>query len=387
MSKNPGRFLAIVLCVTAAQSDGIAQCGVDWTVTFELSAKQDIVIDPSRLFHGPAAVVLHNGDWLVANQDSTDHSGRDGVISQARSVDNGKTWNRDGIVYDGRKDGYFGRNPAYGMTPDGLLVLVVQRWKPLAPGEKYIIGKEEGIVGSVYLISRDNGKSYESHGMVDPQKPLRHQGTTSNIYWYDGRLYMPAISIGVLPRGAALYTTEDPRKGWRFDGWIFRFDQLPPSKLGYAYPTLIRRSDGSLLAQIVSGDRNARNFQSISRDMGKTWSPPRELKDLRLGWNTDLDYGAGVLVVHGRAQDANSYAVYFSPDEGESWGCPIVLDRYGFRGWGGYGASLRTPDGNLFVFFSTDAGPRTGKDGGKPDIRGVLLSDVEIRRPLPGRDR
>lgn len=368
-----GAALLLRLASAISQAQGPAR----WTVIYELSAKQDVSIDPGRLFHGPAAVIAPNGDWLVSYQDGSDHGGIDAVVSQVRSTDQGKTWKRDGIVYDERKDGFFGRNPAYGITNPGQLVLVVQRWKPLPVGEKFLAGSDEGIQASVYLTSRDNGKTYKSRGLVDSEVPLRHQGSTSAIIDVDGTLYMTAVTMAVPPKGITLYTTNNPENGWQFSGWVFRADQLP---LNYvSYPSIIERRDGSLLAQSVY---LGRNFQTVSRDKGKTWSAPRELPDLKIRNNPDLDYAGDVLVVHGRGEDANSYVVYFSPDEGDTWGLPIVLDRYGLRGWGGYGASIRLKGGGLFIVFSTDAGPRTGKNRGKPDVRGVFLSDVEIRRPL-----
>jgi hypothetical protein len=183
------------------------------------------------------------------------------VISQVRSSDQGKTWTPDGIVFDqrGEKQKYFGRNPAYAVTSDGRIVLVVQRYFPIAPGEA------SSIHGSVFLISRDNGKTYEYHGLVDPDVPLRHQGTTSSILRSENRLMMAGISISAPPTGISLYTTEDPEKGWQFAGWIFRADQMPVKN--FSYGSLDRRGDGSPLAQCVY---YRRNFQSVSEDNGRT---------------------------------------------------------------------------------------------------------------------
>ena len=253
-------------------------------------------------------------------------------------------------------------------------MLVVQRWRPPPPDVKLSF-RGQGIDSSVYLMSGDNGRTYSYQGLVDPEVPLRHQGTTDAIHRHHKTLMMTAMSIYTPPTGITLYTTQDPARGWRFAGRIFRADQLPVEDVYYG--SLVRRGDGSLLAQCVYFSRN---FQSVSKDNGETWSAPRELKDLRIRNNPDLDYACDVLVVHGRGEGHNSVVVYFSPDEGGTWGRRIVLDRHGFRGGGGYSASLRTGNGDLFIVFSTDAGPKTAKDGGKPDIRGILLSDVEIRR-------
>jgi len=346
----------------------------EWTAVYELSAKMDVAINPDRLLHGPAAAVAPNGDWLVSFQDSADHSGRDGVVSQVRSRDRGRTWSAPAVVYDGRNNGDFGRNPAYGVTQDGRVVLVVQRWRAPAAGVKPTL-QNEGIVGSVYLVSDDNGLTYLHKGLVDPEAPLRHQGSSSAIIRVGATLYMTALAVNASPPGITLYRTDDPGKGWRFAGYVLRTSDLPVDWI--SYPSIVQRKDGSLLVNCVNF---CRNFQTVSQDGGQTWSAPREVMDLRIRNNPDLDYAGGVLVAHGRGEEGNSVWLYFSPDEGLTWGSHIVLDRHGFRGWGGYSASLRTPDGGLFVVFSTDAGPRTGHKGGKPDIRGVLLTDVEVRR-------
>jgi len=45
-------------------------------------------------------------------QDLEDHTSTDGVVSQVRSSDQGKTWRLGGVVYGERKEDHFGRNPA-----------------------------------------------------------------------------------------------------------------------------------------------------------------------------------------------------------------------------------------------------------------------------------
>ncbi len=355
-----------------------------WTVTYDLSAQVNVASDPSRLHHAPALIKAPNGDWLLAFQYSRgttrflDHVGADALIGQVRSRDEGKTWEPETIAYDGRQSGCLARNPAYGVSAEGVIVLVAQ-CSHLFDMSKQVIGRDEGIDGSVYLISHDNGKTYEYRGLVDPVVPLRHQGTTAQIILVGKTLFMPAISIGVKPYGITLYTTDDPTKGWTYVGWIFRTDQMPVPTL--TYPRIIQRRDGWLLAQAVDsgyehGSGGSRNFQSISADNGKTWSPPRELTDMTLGWHISLDYAGDVLVASGRADDRLSVGAYFSPDDGETWDCPIILDRYGFRGWGGYAASLRTKTGDVFIAFSTDS--HTEPDE-RPTIRGVFLRNVKVR--------
>ena len=71
---TPQRTLTCCLIITlaSATSPQAADFG-PWMATYELSAKSDVAINPDRLYHGPAAVVAPNGDWLVCFQDSADH--------------------------------------------------------------------------------------------------------------------------------------------------------------------------------------------------------------------------------------------------------------------------------------------------------------------------
>ncbi len=371
--------IAVIAAELSAQT---APPAAKWVAVYEMSAKRDVALNPDRLFHGPAAVAAPNGDFLVAYQDSIDHSGHDSVISQARSSDGGRTWKPDGIVFDGRGEGCFGRQPAYGVSAAGEVILVIQCWQPLPAGQTFSTFRKEGIAGSVWSVSRDNGKTYQRRGLVDSSSPLRHQGSSSPILRVGDELLMIAIAIESTPRGISLYRMADSARGWTFAGFVFRSQELTAGAV--SYPSIVQRRDGSLLAHCHSF---LRHYRSVSTDGGNSWSTAEEFSDLRIANNSDLEYAGDVLVAHGRGEDMRSTVLYFSPDEGKTWGSPVVLDRYGFCGWGGYSASLRMPGGGVFVAFSTDAGPNTCKDGGKPDIRGVAVTGVQVRRNEIGRAR
>jgi len=69
-----------------------------------------------------------------------------------RSTDQGKTWKPDGIVCDLRKDHFTTAGPNYGITADGLIILVVQRRAFNDAGkiiDKSLGDPAEGILGSV----------------------------------------------------------------------------------------------------------------------------------------------------------------------------------------------------------------------------------------------
>ena len=79
----------------------------------------------------------------------------------------------DGIVVDERSDCVSCANPAFGLTSDGRIVLVVDRASfcnlacASAARGKYGEHAPEPL-NSVYYVSSDNGRRYERKGPVDP---------------------------------------------------------------------------------------------------------------------------------------------------------------------------------------------------------------------------
>ncbi|MEW6228078.1 MAG: sialidase family protein [Bacillota bacterium] len=335
----------------------------------EVSERFTIWVDGERYYHGPAAVVAPNGDWLVSFQDSVEHHGEGSVISQVRSSDQGKTWTMDGVAYSELNDGVTVRNPAYGVTPHGEVCMVVQRRDP-----KQGITWEK-LAGSYYLASADSGKTYRCRGFVDPEKPQRHLGTSSAIITCDDTMYMVAYSLD----GCVLYTSTDRSRSWSYRGVVFPAGAMPVQDP--CYPSIIQRSNGELIVQCTNGEIiSGYNFQRVSADGGATWSEVRFLGDLRVTHNPDLDRVGDLMICHGRqylGPKGAAIVAYLSDDEGESWSGPLVLDTYGggplagAKEWshGGYSASLRADENRLLVVYSTNVYHAT-----KPDICGVWLS-------------
>ena len=199
------RYTSIICAVFVVTVTLVSNCQTafsnpwTWVPLYKLSAKQDVSVDPDRYFHGPALTVAPNGDWLLSHQDSANHVGHDSVIRQVRSTDQGKTWTLDGTVYDGRQQDRLGRNPTYGVTADGLVILVVQVCQSaLSHGPWQDRGGYYGdnIEGSVWLTSKDNGKTYQERGWVNQVSRIRHTGTTGHILEHDGRLFMAGLELG-----------------------------------------------------------------------------------------------------------------------------------------------------------------------------------------------
>ncbi|NIA11314.1 MAG: hypothetical protein GWP10_16710 [Nitrospiraceae bacterium] len=72
------------------------------------------------------------------------------------------TWQDEGAAANILKEGLDARAGEYGVTPDGRMVMVVQRVNPKSGGAN------SGIVNNTWYISPDSGKTWEYKGIVDP---------------------------------------------------------------------------------------------------------------------------------------------------------------------------------------------------------------------------
>jgi hypothetical protein len=348
-----------------------------WVPLYDFSTKIDVSIDRDRYFHSPAMVVAPNGDWLLAHQDSETHVGHDSVIRQVRSVDRGKTWKLDGIVYDGRAEGRLGRGPVYGVTPEGVVILVVQTFWPLSnvtwEERDGYYGDEEG--GSIWLTSQNSGETYDERGWVDPIKPERHKSSTGQILEHHGLMFLPGSELTSNPdkSGMNYYTLSDLDKGWQYGEQLFPLIINTNDRNILGYPSIIKTSNGDLTMHCTD---NVRVYGRCSSDKGETWGDTTVLEGLLIRNDPNFVYAGDVLLSHGRGMDKSSVVLYFSPDHGVTWGHPIIIEHYGPESAdGGYSASVSVGNSGVFIAFSTD-----GQRHKNPDIRGVFLENVRIRR-------
>ena len=305
-----------------------------------------------------------NGDWLVAYQDGLDDPGHDSFIRQVRSHDGGQTWVPDDIVYDERDKGVGCRNPAFGLTADGGIVLVIQRVsvceRPTHPHE---------LLNSTYCISSDNGRSYEYKGYVDPLRPRGHGGSPCDILRRDGTLYMAAFSID----GLVLYTSEDDASSWQNRATMVQPSEVPETPY---YPTIIFRPDGTLLCQFHI-NRAMENYQKASKDDGRTWTGLKPA-NIRLR-HPVLAYVGGVMIAVGRIVPSQGYGLtgfYLSGNDGESWKGPFMLDLP--RG-GAYTAVIPLGE-RVFVVFSCFLPSPDSRTGQAPNaIQGFILKDISMQ--------
>lgn len=334
--------------------------GGRYHVTLAAKGPYEIDVGRARFLHGPCVTRCKNGDWIVAYQDGLDDPGRESVIRQQRSTDSGVHWVDEGIVYDECRKGFGARNPAFGQTADGKIVVIVQRVGLRRLG----LVRGENIVGSVALVSTDNGKTYRSKGLIDRTIRRGHQGCSTHLVYHNGTFLMPAFH----PKGLVLYISRDEGETWPERVVLAprdQFDEVP------TYPTVVPRPDGSLLF-VGHLNRRVRCFRRISTDGGRSWGEIQYYEDLRLR-HPVLGYAGKTMICVGRNMDLWKPGLCVSPDHGETWSEMIDLLPERPSG-GGYTALWPVGGGGrvLVVTSTSGATPET------QDIVGVFLGDIKI---------
>jgi predicted neuraminidase len=141
-------------------------------------------------------------------------------------------------------------------------------------------------------------------------------------------------------KSASLLVTDNNGETWRQVGAIDRGSQ----------PTLIQRSDGSLLALLRS---EPFILKTESRDLGETWTPTdrTELKCPGAGIAMyRLQNGHVVLVHNDSSSDRTPLSIRRSTDDGSTWSEPLHLECN--PGEYSYPCVIQTSDGKIHITYT-----------------------------------
>jgi hypothetical protein len=318
----------------------------------------NVYVNPNRDLHGPCVVRAGNGDLLLCHQDSNQHRGDDGFTHQWRSRDNGLTWKDEGPVADWRSRGLDSLFGEYGLAPNGRLVMIVQRRKPLS--------RNLGILAAWLQVSDDHGKTWREIGPVDDSHEYAAM-SARNVLTRDGTMYTAVWSR----LGNALYVSSDHGMSWKKRSVIFPTDYADFAELDNAgppfYPHVVFCPDGSLLAMTYHTPPRHHCYSRRSTDNGKTWGPIKKEFQLKL-WAPRMKwFAAQTLIVTGRDIGEKATVAWFSTNNGKTWGNKLIVDKRRFPGSYAYTDSISAGDGKFWVFTSSP------QSKGKGDIIGVLL--------------
>jgi len=336
-------------------------------INISVIRRVDISLNQKRNFHSVSACRAPNGDFLVNHQDSLRHLGGDCVVHQWRSIDEGLTWQDEGAVVDITNDGLDARAGEYGITPDGRMVMIVQRVDPKGKGGN------SSILNNTWYVSPDSGKTWESRGVVDPTYEKAILAPRS-VFSHKGTMYFGAYS---LKDGMALYVSEDNGDSWYRRSVMFPQDYpdfapgLTDVNFGPFYPHVMFLPNRELMAMcFVKGHKHEINlcYTRLSKDQGKTWGDIYKHPDLPV-WAPRMNMiGDDLLVVTGRSLDDNAVIGLFSTDNGKTWGNKLIIEQPKDVKNCGYTQAIPVGDNKLWVFTSTSADVVD-----MPDVAGVLL--------------
>jgi predicted neuraminidase len=153
-------------------------------------------------------------------------------------------------------------------------------------------------------------------------------------------LYTDTFSISIMA------LSDDGGTTWRASGPLIGF--------GNIQPTVLHRTDGTLVAYMRENGPYAKIRAAYSQDAGETWGPVGTIDLPNPGAGIDavqLPSGQWALVYNDSTENRQSLAVAISDDEGQTWNGRRHLERHD-QGSYHYPAVISGQDGLLHVVYS-----------------------------------
>ena len=278
--------------------------------------RETIAYQDGGLF--PVLALAPNGDAVAALRGGAGHIGRAGRMEAVRSTDGGLTWTNPNLLADSEDDD---RNPAFGVSSQGTLILLYHRQHNYDADGNYQGGvriSDRKPVALMATRSFDNGLIWE-----DPY-PLSIEALPT------GSPYGKIVSLDVGTLLVPIYNSlawADEQSDQRFDtSYLVRSedDGLTWGSVSQIAPhmnetALIVLPDGDLLA--VLRDDTAQGLHSTrSQDGGLTWSPTTQITQARQH-PADLVHlsNGDILLTYGNRNPPHRIEGRISRDGGRSW--------------------------------------------------------------------
>lgn len=289
----------------------------------------------------PGAVAHHcstiteaaNGDLLCVWYGGSYESAEDQVLFIARRRKGQRAWTDPAVLV--RNPGQPPGNSVVFRDGLGRIWVVYGRMESRRPIRR---GSGWGECRLLYRISEDHGVTWGgdqeisgSFGSLPRNAPITLQS---------GALALPLTGHVEGTRGSFLLKTSDNGATWERSGVI----------AGGSQPTIVQRSDGSLLAFMR---REPRIVRSESHDEGRTWTPPEktDFKNPDAGIAmTRLANGHLLLVFNDTETERTPLSIARSVDEGATWEEPLKLEAN--PGEYSYPCIIQSSDGRIHVTYT-----------------------------------
>ncbi|HEV7869408.1 MAG TPA: sialidase family protein [Chthoniobacteraceae bacterium] len=259
--KLPHVLLAALLCSGSTFADE----------TSPVVVEQRLVVSGQGFF--PVARQLRDQRLAVVLRGGASHVGIKGRLDIVFSADSGKSWTAPAVVVDSPLDD---RNPAFGETKDGALVVAFWRAAKHTFGD-YNLDDAAHAVSTWVTRSEDGGKTWSEASEIDVRELGYGSPFGKMLTLRDGTMLMNIYGHGLRPPGeqlpskedhSYLYRSEDGGKTWKRFATIGR---------GFNETGLLRLANGTLLAAMRSAGDKANVSTTRSTDGGQTWSKPESV--------------------------------------------------------------------------------------------------------------
>lgn len=310
----------------------------------------------ARMKDGRIAAILRGGGTHI------DVRGRLDIVF---SSDEGETWTMPQIVVDGPNDD---RNPAFGVAPDGTLVLaylVAYGYPPnKSEDELRKIGPANFLRGSgIYIIrSHDHGMTWDAPTMVNIFRGPYPSPYGKILTLDDGSMLMTLYTIdnffGVpMPRpgaqGQYAYTLRsfDHGKTW---------GQISLLGAGFDETALLQVRSKEIIAVMRSNPGAADSttkgalFLTRSSDYAKTWSSPERLtKEQEIPADLIELSDGRIILTHGQRNYPMGVQALVSSDGGRTFNLTdrLALAWFANNRDTGYPSSLVRKDGKILTLY------------------------------------
>ncbi|MBX3015374.1 MAG: exo-alpha-sialidase [Caldilineaceae bacterium] len=321
----------------------------------------------------PVLTQAPNGGLIAVLRGGAGHLGLPGRIEVIRSADAGRTWSPPQVIADSDRDD---RNPAFGLSPQGTLVLSYHCQGNYDENGVYIHnGADPMRVDAMVTRSHDGGLTWEMPFPLGVEA-LQHASPYGKIVALpaaDG----PATLIMPIYHSTGSYIVRS-----QDDGATWGDPSLLHAKMNET--TVIVLPNGELLAAMRGADQEQALHLTRSSDGGYTWSPAVQLTGARQHPADIIALRNGALLLtYGNRNPPYRIEGLVSRDGGHTWlDCLLAFsgNLYGYnvdaprRSDLGYPSSMILPGGQGVTLYYYNPSINKPINWGAPDKEPLHLA-------------
>jgi len=354
-----------------------------------LKKVKDVVVyrNENAYSHNPVVELLQDGDLMVVVQEQRRRKYRTHVdpTSKAillRSKDGGNTWDPATRTVAAAGENEAINDPSIRQLSDGTIILAYFKWRcgtddEVPSGSFWGAGNVRGLDGEHYAWltgvyvrrSTDGGRTWSDE--IKVPTPTGDYAVVSDpvVELPNGEVLIPMYAgVPGQPEHTVVMRSDDRGLTWK-DPVIVAHD--PSGYYHYQEPSLLYLPSGKLICMMrvhrtYEQEYGYYLYQSVSEDLGKTWSPPKRTPI----WGHPphlLRLASGrVLCVYGYRRIPYGIRACLSHDEGETWDIrnEFIIRSDGIDRDVGYPTSVQLPDGTIFtVWYLCEPDPKMKETG------------------------